>query len=191
MKRQIRLGAKVIASVLGCLSARSIFVQARMVSFLIVLGGLVEAEDTVKARVIELKLSPASLHAARDDLAALPSIDNMVMVLSQGRTQGEFPRQRNAELSSQHLVIVAVDAKGEEISRTVMLDPRVLRAETTESSGQFTSSELLYRKNVTFSVTIPDDARAFALRIQKPRWTGDKFALDLIGEAILPERGRD
>ncbi|MGE5443534.1 MAG: hypothetical protein ACM3SR_02905 [Ignavibacteriales bacterium] len=67
-----------------------------------------------------------------------------------------------------------------------MLDPRILRAETAESSGQLTSSELLYRDDVTFSVTIPDDPSTITLRIYQPRWTGKEFALDLIGEANLP-----
>lgn len=157
-----------------------------IVSFLVMSIGLVEAGDTEMARVIELHLSSASPHMARNNLSVLPSTDNTVTVLSQMRTQGTLPRQRNPELSPQHLVVVGLNAQGQETSRTIMLDPRILRAETAESSGQLTSSELLYRDDVTFSVTIPDDPSTITLRIYQPRWTGKEFALDLIGEANLP-----
>jgi hypothetical protein len=153
--------------------------------------GLVEAKDTEMARVIELHLSSASPHATRNDLSVAPTTDNTVTVLSQRRTEGKLPRQRNPELSPQHLVVVGLNAQGQETSRTIMFDPRILRAETAESSGQLTSAELLYRKDVSFSVTIPDDPNTIALRIYKPHWTGKEFVLHLIGEANLPEVDHD
>ena len=191
MKKISRLSASVLASFLACLSVRPGFVQAMIVSFLVMSIGLVKAGDTEMAQVVELHLSSASPHVARGDLSVPPPTDNTVTVLSQKRTQGTMPRQRNPELSPQHLVVVGLNAQGQETSRTVMLDPRILRAEMAESSGQLTSSELLYRNDVTFSVTIPDDPSTIALRIYKPRWTGKEFALDLIGEANLPEVGHD
>ncbi|MGH8614967.1 MAG: hypothetical protein ACREYF_23835 [Gammaproteobacteria bacterium] len=191
MKKISRLSASIFAGFLACLSGRPGFVQAMIVSFLAMPIGLVEAGDPEMARVIELHLVSASPHVARDDLSALRPTDNTATVLSQRRIRGELPKQRNPELSQQHLFVVGLNAQGEETSRTVMLDPRILRAETAESSGQLTSSELFYRNDVIFSVTIPDDASAIALRIYQPRWTGTEFALDLIGEANLPEVDHD
>lgn len=191
MKKISRLSDSVFASFHACLSVQRGFVQAIIVSFLVMSIALVEAGDTDIARVIELHLSSASPHVARDDLSVSPPTDNAVTVLSQRRTQGEFPRQRNPELSPQHLVVVGLNAQGQETSRIVILDPRILRAETAKLSGQLTSSELLYRKDVIFSVTIPDDPSVIALRIYQPRWTGTEFALDVIGQGNLPEVDHD
>lgn len=191
MKKISRLSASVFASFLAYLSVRPGFVQAMIVSFLVISIGPAEAGDIEMARVIELHLSSASPHIARDDLSAPPSTDNTMTVLSQKRTRSKMPRQRNPDFSTQHLVVMGLNAQGEETSQTVMLDPRILRAETAGLSGQLTSSELLYRDDVTFSATIPDDPSVIALRIYKPRWTGKEFALDLIGEANLPEVDRD
>lgn len=176
------LSASVFASLLVYLTERPSLVQAMMVSFLVMSIGLVEAQDTKTVQVIELQLS-----SGRDDLLPSPPIDVTVTVLSQKRLQGEVPRQRNTELSLQHLVVVGLNAQGQETSQTVILDPRILRAETSELSGQLTGSGLLYRKNVVFSVVIPDDPSVIALRIHQPRWTGTEFALDSIGEASLHE----
>ncbi|MGH7261133.1 MAG: hypothetical protein ACREI9_10685 [Nitrospiraceae bacterium] len=164
IKKISRLSASVFTSVLACLSVRPGFVQATIVSFLVMSIGLVEAEDTEMARVIELHLSSTSPHVARDVLSVPRPTDNTVTVLSQKRTQGELPRQRNPELSPQHLVVVGLNAQGQETARTVMLDPRILRAETAELSGQVTSSELLYRKDVIFSATIPGDPSVVSLK---------------------------
>jgi hypothetical protein len=148
--------------------------------------GFVEAGDTETVQVIELHLSSAS-----DNLLAQLPTDNTVTVLSIKRAQGEVARQRNPELSLQHLVVVGLNAEGQETLRTVILDPRIVRAETAEPSGQLTASELRYRNDVIFSVVIPDDPSVIILRIYQPRWTGTEFALDVIGEANLPEVNHD
>lgn len=183
--------AGIFAGFSACLSLWPRFVQAMIVSFLVSSIGLAEAEDTKMTRVIELHVSSTSPNAARDNLSATPPTDNTITILSQKRAQGALPRQRNPELSQQNLVVVGVNAQGQEISRTVMLDPRIIRAETAEPSGKLTSSGLLYRNDATFSVMMPDDPGVAALKVYQPRWTGAEFTLDLIGEAKLPGVGHD
>jgi len=187
MKKISLLSASVFASFLAYLSVRLGLVQATIVLFLVMSVGLVEAGNTEMVRVIELHLSLASPHVGRDDLSAPSPTDITVTVLSHKHRQGKPPRQRNPKLSLQHLVVVGLNAQGEETSRTVILDPRIVRAETAEPSGTLTASELRYRNDVIFSVTMPDDPSVIALRIYQPRWTGKEFALDLIGEASLRE----
>jgi hypothetical protein len=183
--------AGVLAGFLACLLMRPRFIQAVMLSFLVLPIGLAEAGDTGMTRVIELHVSSTSPNAARDNLSAAPPTDNTIKILSQKRTQGALPKQRNPELSQQNLVIVGVNAQGQEISRTVMLDPRIIRAETAEPSGKLTSSGLLYRNDATFSVMVPDEPGVIGLKVYQPRWSGSEYTLDLIGEAKLPEVGHD
>jgi|GEM_PF-4923817 len=181
----------VSAERLACLSIPPRVVQTIILSFLVLSAGPAEAGDTGMSRVIELHLSSTSPSTARNNLSSAPPPDNTVTVLSQKRAKGTPPTERNPELSRQHLVVVGLNAQGQEISRTVMLDPRILRAETTDPSGKLTNPELLYRNDVTFSVAVPDDPGVIGVKVYQPRWTGTEYALDLIGEVKLPEVAHD
>jgi hypothetical protein len=189
------------ASIRAVQSARLGYVQVITGLFLMMTVAIVHAGSERRAQVIELHFGSApsdggprgrlSTPPRTENFSAPPSSSQAVSVLSQKRSQGTFPRQRNPELSPQHIVVLGLNAKGQETSRTIMLDPRILRAETAESIGKKTSSEFLYRKDVKFSIMIPDDADAVTLKIYKPRWTGKAFALDLIGQTNLPEVSHD
>lgn len=162
-------------------------------------AGFVLAGDKGMAQEIRLHLGAVPPQRARnslpatppaDNLSTPPPVDNTVTILSQQRTQNSPPRQRNPEISAQHLIIVGLNAQGQETSRTIMLDPRILRAEAAESSGKGIPTELMYREDVSFSITIPDDSNAVTLQIYKPRWTGKEYALDLIGQVNLQGSGQ-
>lgn len=176
-----------LVSLVEGLPAHLAFVKAIVFSVVVIASGTIEAGDSGVTRVIELNLSSTPPHAGPEYPAIPPPGENSVTVLSQKRTPGKFPRQRNSELSTQHLVVVGLNAQGQEISRALVLDPRVLRAESADASGRLTSSETIYRSDVTFSVPLPDDAAAVKVRIYKPRWTGEQFVLDSLGESDLPE----
>ena len=198
MKKLIRLSA--------CFdifrSARPGVVQAIIISLLMMPGGFVQAGDKRMAQEIKLHLGAVPPQRARNNLSATPPAGNLsapapvdnsnsVTILSQKRTQSSPPRQRNPEISAQHLIIVGLNAQGQETSRTIMLDPRILRAEAAESSGKRIPTEIMYREDVSFSITIPDDSNAVTLQIYKPRWTGKEFALDLIGQVNLQGAGNE
>jgi len=167
-----------------------------LVLFPVVFADLCEAGENTMGQAIELKLRATSPQAARSELparpphelAATPPAENAVTVLSQRRSRATPLRHRNPELSAQDLVVVGVNAEGVETSRTVIRDPRIVRAETAEPSGRITPRDFLYRNEVTFSVILADPS-AVAVRLYKPRWTGKQFVLDLIGEADLPDHG--
>lgn len=185
-----------VSALAGCLACPSIpphLVRAMFLSLLVLLlTGPAKAGDTEMSRVIELHLSSTSPSSvAKNHLSPAPPPDNAVTVLSQKRVQGAPPTERNPELSRQHLVVVGLNAQGQEISRTVMLDPRILRAETVDLSGKLTNPELLYRSDVTFSIAVPDDPGVIGVKVYQPRWTGTEYALDLIGEVKLPEVPHD
>jgi hypothetical protein len=112
--------------------------------------------------------------------AAAPSLE----LLEDRSVLGAFPRQRNPELSSQHLVVVVLGEGGEEITRVVVPDPRIVRAELPGPEGDL-ESELLIRDDVEWHLVIPDDPNAHTLEVFHPRWTGTAFVLDSIGSIQL------
>jgi hypothetical protein len=93
-------------------------------------------------------------------------------------------RQRDPQLSENHLLVRTVNAGGEIVDTQLILDPRVIRAEAPGPSGEL-KSETLHRASPDFLLTIPDEAAVRELRIYHPRWTGTSFALDLLGTIPL------
>ena len=115
-----------------------------------------------------------------------PSPSERMTVLDRRRIPGKAPRQRNVELSSQHLVVIGLDENDREITRAVVMDPRLMRSEIFSPSGEWVSSELTYRANAEFLLVFSDDPRLRKLKIYHPNWTGNKYVLELIGETQLP-----
>src|SRR3954451_844761 len=191
-----RLSASFLASLPARLSRQRGIVQTMLISLPLMFAGHVAASEDTMGQAVELNLRAISPHAAEAELpaksphhlAAAPATANAVNVLSQKRAPAAAFRHRNPELSAQDLVVVAVNAAGAETSRTIIRDPRIVRAETAEPSGRVMPREFLYRNDVTFSVILADP-NAIAVRLYKPRWTGKIFVLDLIGEANLPDHG--
>jgi hypothetical protein len=97
---------------------------------------------------------------------------------------GTMPRQRTPELSSDQLLIVAVDGQGRETERILIPDPRVLRAERPGPTGEL-QGEVLHRATAEFLVPLPDDPSLVELRVYHPRWTGSTYDLDLLGTVPL------
>jgi len=95
-------------------------------------------------------------------------------------------RQRDPQLSEDDLVIVAVNAQGEELAWQLVKDPTLIRAETPTPSGEL-EHRTLRRSEASFIVTLPQSAAAITeLRLFKPRWTGSAYALDPLGTVTVP-----
>jgi len=109
-------------------------------------------------------------------------------VVNERRTLVERPaRQRNPELSSNHLVVEAITAEGAVVDRQYVLDPRVVRSESGDELGEL-SGQVLRRTTADLLLVIPDDPSITALRLFTPRWTGREFALDPAGLIPLSSR---
>jgi hypothetical protein len=91
-----------------------------------------------------------------------------------------LPRQREPELSSDKVVIIARDSVGKVRDWQVLPDPRIIRAEAPGPGGELSGS-VLYRDRADFLFTLPDDPDIERIDFYHPRWTGEKFDLDLIG----------
>jgi len=110
---------------------------------------------------------------------------NFFTLIERRGVPGALPRQRNPELSSDQIVVVAVDVKGQEIDWQLIPDPRILRAEHPGPTGEL-SGEVLHHAETELLITLPDDPAIRELRLYHPRWTGTAFVLDLLGTIPLP-----
>lgn len=141
-----------------------------------------------EATVSEIRLNFRTLvnKSTSKPLEAQPPPANRVTVLEKRRVPGSLPRQRNPELSSSHLVVIGMDALKQEVVQVIVNDPRLIRLETTTSTGKLTPSEIIYQSEVEFSIALPDDPRIRNIRLYHPIWTGSEYNLELVGEAQLP-----
>jgi IgA Peptidase M64 len=105
------------------------------------------------------------------------------------RVVGPAPRQRNPELIS-HVVVVAFDAEGQVLSWVATPDPRLVRAEAVDSSGDVPDAKTSYWPRADLSIALPDDPNIRTLGVYEPEWTGEEFILKPVGEAALPDQRR-
>jgi hypothetical protein len=97
---------------------------------------------------------------------------------------GRLPRQREPELNSDKVVIVARDSGGKVLDWQVVPDPRIIRAEAAGPGGEL-SGRVLYRDRADFLFTLPNDPTITRIDFYHPRWTGTNFDLDPIGGVAL------
>jgi hypothetical protein len=110
---------------------------------------------------------------------------NIFTLLERRSAPGSLPRQRNPELSSDQIVVIAVDAQGKEIDWQIIPDPRILRAEFPGPTGEL-RGEVLHHAETELLITFPNDPAVKELRLYHPHWTGAGFILDLLGTIPLP-----
>jgi hypothetical protein len=115
---------------------------------------------------------------------APPQPSESFTVLERRRIPGKIPRQRNPELSSDHLVVEAMNGLGETVDKQLIRDPRVLRAEVPGRTGEL-GGRALRRADPEFLLALPDDPAITEVRVYQPRWTGSAYSLDLLGTIPL------
>ncbi|MBM4277118.1 MAG: hypothetical protein FJ041_05830 [Candidatus Cloacimonetes bacterium] len=110
---------------------------------------------------------------------------NIFTLLERRSAPGLLPRQRNPELSSDQIVVIALDTQGKEIDWQIIPDPRILRAEFPGPTGEL-RGEVLHHAETELLITLPNDPSVKELRLYHPHWTGTAFILDLLGTIPLP-----
>lgn len=98
---------------------------------------------------------------------------------------GALKRQRSLELSPTLLLIVAVNQNKQTLWWSLLPDPRVVRAETADTSGTL-SGQTLYRSSAETLVSYPANKSVSELRFYHPTWNGKEYSLDLIGLLSVP-----
>ena len=105
-----------------------------------------------------------------------------ITILEQRKGKGRLPHQRSLELSTEQLLVIAIDAQGQLQAWTLIADPRIIRAEVPASTGNL-SGKRLHRSRPEFLVDLPDHPEITQLRFYHPNWTGKEFTLELVGSA--------
>jgi hypothetical protein len=96
---------------------------------------------------------------------------------------------RAPELSSNTMIVVATDKDQQVRAWTLVADPRVLRQEEPNQTGEL-RKQLLHKSKPEFFVSLPDDATVTSLRFYGLLWGGRDFSLELRGTVPFrsPER---
>jgi hypothetical protein len=149
-------------------------------------GYLASAEEVTATRQIVVRFEPVA-SGAGFQLLSLTSTRpkaQKLSVIQQKFLPEAPPVERHPQLSEEHLVVKGLDAQGKEIARMSFLDPRFVRAETLDTSGQLTTQSL-YQESVEFVIALPYDPRIESIEIFQPRWTGTEFLLEPLGKTPL------
>jgi hypothetical protein len=151
---------------------------------LILVVPFIVAANTLQEVRIRWDAYPASSKALVRPETQQPS--NVFTLLERQPLAGSLPRQRNPQLSPDHIVIIAVNAHGQETYRYTIPDPRIVRGEFTGPTGEL-RGEVLHRASTELRILLPDDPTITEVRLYLPRWTGTEFILDPLGVVALPE----
>jgi hypothetical protein len=81
---------------------------------------------------------------------------------------------RAPELSTEELLIAAVDAQQGLRAWTLVLDPRILREESRETKD--IKGEIFHHTRPEFVITLPEDNSIAELRIYSPTWSEGSLA---------------
>lgn len=124
--------------------------------------------------------SPTPRAVDSSELIPQPPSSPSISVIDKKVAAAPVPKQRDARLSPDQIVVVAIDAHGREIYRASRHDPRIVRAEAGNDNGDLVLKKR-YRQDVQFSVALPNDPRIREIRLFKPIWNGKSFQLESIG----------
>jgi hypothetical protein len=116
----------------------------------------------------------------KDGQSVREAASNVFTLLERRTFSGRVPRQRNPELTSHQIVVIARDANGRLVDWQLIPDPLVLRYEHPGPKGEL-GGQLLYRTSGELLITLPDDPNIKRIEVHRPRWTGTDFVLELMG----------
>ncbi len=148
------------------------------------------AENSTSTLEVLLKFSSTSITSESESVEKVvpfePPLEKQHLKIIKSRVfKTSLPKHRSRELSNNHLVIIAADKHWKEITRVIMNDPRLVRAEVANKNGVFVLRKDLYRTNVSFPIVLPYDEKIQQIVALKPQWTGNEFVLKYIGNVNL------
>jgi len=143
--------------------------------------GEIQARTDQPATYRELKVNWTDATKSTTELRSAVNSEQQtqapkISIVEDKKRSGTLPRQRSLELSPTHILIAAVDATDKLRWWSIMPDPRLVRTETPNSTGEL-RGENYYVSNVMFIVAFPDDPEIANLRFYHPVWNGTDFDL--------------
>ena len=112
---------------------------------------------------------------------------NQFELLSQRAAPAGPVRERAPQLSANAIVVVTVDASGRELWWQQVHDPRIVRAELPNATGEL-SGQILFRPVAELLLTIPDGQAIAALRVFDVQAGSAGLTLHELGEIAVGAR---
>lgn len=182
---------KPVATEAQTISMRESMNRDRLATLLSAVGVTVEETARLSSRAESSRQILLSWNApveGRSPSAAFteqePAGGVLSVVKSRKLEQG-LSLPRAFELSPTQVLVVAVNESQQLRWWSLMPDPRILRAETSDDAGNL-SGQTLYRSKADFIVAVPDDQTITEVRLYHPRWNGTEFSLESLGAIRLP-----
>jgi len=141
------------------------------------------AGQTIQEVRVQWSASPPVPPGAPGERRAQSTLE-LFSIVSRQTMRGRLARQREPELSSDKVVVIARDSGGKILDLQVVADARIVRAEAPGPGGEL-SGKVLYRDRADFLFALPDDPGISRIDFYQPRWTASGFELDLIGGVPL------
>jgi hypothetical protein len=143
-------------------------------------------DAAVSAAQTELTIAWAALAGTPDTIAPPDSLPELHQFQLQRRVAVSDPpvRERDPQISSDELVIVAHDAQQREIGWQHVKDPRLVRSEQPGPTGVLSGQEF-QRVNVDLVVRVPDDLLTVSLAVYEVRRSDAGLILRQLGTIPL------
>ncbi|HEX8150673.1 MAG TPA: hypothetical protein VF591_26050 [Pyrinomonadaceae bacterium] len=128
--------------------------------------------------------APAKTEVFGSDHRPGPPFAGRSMRVTGRRTmKGGLARQRGVALSSEDVLMVALDAAGRLRCWYAFADPRLSGEEGLPLPGESEGRprRTFHLSRVKFYVGVPDDPEIAEVRFYHPRWTGDGHVLEALG----------
>lgn len=114
--------------------------------------------------------------------------DDAFEVLDISPRAAPAPARRGRPVREDDLVVVVLDAADNELSRMVIVDPRVVRGEFFDAAGRIEREEQSVKllRSAVATVVYPDHADAHRLVVLDPVREADRYRFDEIARVALP-----
>ena len=107
-----------------------------------------------------------------------------VGLVSRRHFQESIKPKKKLKVSSNKWIVAGIGGQGELRHWGLIADPLVLRAESPGPDGLL-SGQVLQREQAEFLRSLPNDPSIRTLKLFRPKWTGQEYELDLMGEVSL------
>lgn len=152
-----------------------------IVATILLFACTVIAEENDSSRAVYLRfVGPPD----QSFIAPKPPRTQRVVFIRERVIEGRPQRQRNPQVTPEHLLVIALDDSESELVREIIPDPRMVRAEFVDSRGRFRSNRW-YNSSVEFSVLLPNNSAIVELELYHPEWTGETYDMQLVGRTQL------
>lgn len=162
---------------------------SRLKSLLLSDGIIADEKILLPARVnqsqtILVRLESADMSSSEKQFTTEIAQEGSLSLLDIKLNKGSLTRQRSFEVSPTQVLVVMVNQNNQMLWWDTMPDPRLLRSESADATGNL-NGKTLYRTSAVMPVSYPSDEGITDLRFYHPNWDGQSYSLKSIGSLYL------